>query len=165
MSFKYFSVCYPLTGQMFVLTRRCPCWGGVSLVSRLLPAWLRCGNRAAPATDGVWATREGKGKKYPHCTNTMSISITTPWRCLIHKHSHDVMMECFTHWPSVESELIWSGAIFISSIGMTLEGNLSLWLLSGTGDHSLEVILIRHTAAVNIQHWCHSKKCLLTPHI
>lgn len=55
-------VCFPCVGQMFVLTRRCPCWGAVSLVSRLLPAWLRCGNRAATATDGVWATREGKSK-------------------------------------------------------------------------------------------------------
>lgn len=45
---------------MFVPTRRCPCWGPGSLVSRLLPAWLRCGNRAAPATDGVWAMRGGQ---------------------------------------------------------------------------------------------------------
>lgn len=34
-------------------------------MSRLLPAWLRCGNRAAPAIDGVWATREGKSKDIP----------------------------------------------------------------------------------------------------
>lgn len=57
-------VCLPCKGPMFVLTRRCPCWGPVSLVSRLLLARSRFGNRAAPTTDGVWATRGGKSKDF-----------------------------------------------------------------------------------------------------
>lgn len=94
--FRFFSC----TGQMFVLTRRCPCWGLTSLVSRLLPAWLRCGNRAAPATDGVSATREGTSKNVCFCLSVSHIYID----------------------PLQNSEFFWSSAIamslpFISSTG------------------------------------------------
>lgn len=73
--FFYVFYLYCFSGQMFALTRRCPCWGNVSHVSMLLPTWWRCGGRAVQAPCGAQDMKEGQRESYLHNENTLKVQI------------------------------------------------------------------------------------------